>query len=987
MKTPHLILSIAVGILLLRSGIALAVPTLTTTSLTLTVNRTGDSPDLNPGDGLCDASVNAGEQCSLRAAIEELNAQGPAVSPHRIEFNLSGTGPFTISPGSRLPVIDVPVEIDGTTQPGTTCPTSTAPANLMIVLDGSNASGADGLYFQFGTDDSTLQGLSIRNFQGSGLWILGQNLVISCNQLFNNNYGIHVFLNNNIIGGQLSPSQRNVISNSYFYGILIYGNDNQISNNFVGTTPDGTGAASNNTAGIYLSGNSNLIGGATAYAGNLISGNGAGIWVSGGDDNVIVGNDIGVAIDEVTSLPNSSFGIRLSGSASNNRVGGTAPGEANRIAYNQHDGIGLSEDLGLIPSQNEIRGNHIYANGDLGIDLGSDGVTANDNGDGDGDVNMQQNYPILSSTQGSSVVTAILESQPNRIYTVDLFRNNRCDPSGYGEGQEYLQTIQMATDGAGQSSFSLDLAGLINPGDGITATATDPDGNTSEFSNCAEVNPAPRLTLTVNWDGDLGDFKPGDSLCETASGNQQCSLRAAIDELNAQGPSVSKHLIEFAIPGSGPFTIMPETGLPEINVPLEISGETQTNASCPTPSVPAKLMIVLDGKAAGPNASGLVLGAGSDGSLVSGLAISSFDKSGIQIDSDENTVRCSQIGIAIDGKTKIGNGLNGITINGTYNVIGGGNIVSRRNVISGNLANGVSITASGHGNTILNNFIGTTADGMSAAGNHTGGVAIAGSNNYVFSTSFAAGMNLISGNDGFGIQIIEGDDNMILRNVIGLAADSISSLPNTGNGIEILGEASQNVIGYPLVLRHSEGSSNPSNANLIANNGGNGIMLKGVDGAIPMYNQFYQNVIYDNAGLGIDLGDDGVNLNDPDDSDLGENGLLNYPVLSTLDGSPIVTATLQGQPNTHFIVDFFRNRTCDPSGYGEGEQYLNSWEVDTDGSGQASIRANLSGALSAGEYLSATATDWSPNTSEFSNCVAFTPGEQMYPIYLPLIRH
>ncbi len=92
------------------------------TSLTVTVNRTGDGSDLNPGDGLCDASVNVGEQCSLRAAIEELNAQGPDATPHRIEFGISGSGPFTIAPGSALPVITVPVEIDGVTQPGDNLP-------------------------------------------------------------------------------------------------------------------------------------------------------------------------------------------------------------------------------------------------------------------------------------------------------------------------------------------------------------------------------------------------------------------------------------------------------------------------------------------------------------------------------------------------------------------------------------------------------------------------------------------------------------------------------------------------------------------------------------------------------------------------------------------------------------------------------------------------------------------------------------------------
>ena len=986
MKNLILLFYMAVGLLLLGSRIATAAPPASGNSLTLTVNRTSDGPDLNPGDGLCDASVNAGEQCSLRAAIEELNAQGAGVSPHRIEFDISGTGPLTITPGSSLPSINVPVDIDGTTQLGTTCPTNTTPSNLQIVLDGRNTWSGDGLFFSIGADESQVQGLSIVNFNGAGLWMIGQNLIVRCNHLDNNIYGILFNGSNSIIGGQLSPSDRNVISNSINYGLIVYGSDNQISNNFIGTTPDGTGAAGSNLAGIYIGGNNNLIGGATVYAGNLISGNGAGIWVSGGNENIIVGNTIGLAIDGTTPLPNSFFGIKLSGSAYNNQVGGTATGEANRIAYNQLDGVVFTEDLGSYPSQNEVRGNIIYANGGLGIDLGGDGVTANDPGDGDSDSNLQQNYPVLSAIQGSTVVTVGLDSLPNRIYGVDLFRNNRCDPSGYGEGREFLQTFQMATDSSGQVSVSLDLMGMIDPGDGLTATATDPDGNTSEFSNCAVVNPAQRLTLTVNWDGDLGDVKPGDGLCETASGNQQCSLRAAIQELNAQGASLTTHLIRFAIPGSGPFTIKLQSALPEISVPLEISGESQRDASCPSQSAPADLKIVLDGGGAGPGASGLILGAGSDGSLISGLVIGSFAGSGIQIDSDENSVRCSQIGLGVDGKLIMGNGQNGITITSNGNVIGGGFTASRRNVISGNLGVGLYITVGGHANTILNNYIGTTADGMGAAGNQLGGVSVSGVDNYFVSAGFGIGVNVISGNNGFGIRILQGDETILLQNVIGLAADSLTSLPNTGNGIEILGDAIRNEIGDPVFLRTTGQEINYSNANIIATNGGHGIMLKGVDGVFPLNNRFYQNGIYDNAGLGIDLGDNGVTTNDPDDSDLGENDLLNYPVLSAVAGSPVVTAALQSKANAHFTVEFFRNRNCDPSGYGEGEQYLASREVETDGSGQVTISANLSGALSPGDNLSATASDLYGNTSEFSNCIAVTLEEQMYPIYLPFNR-
>jgi hypothetical protein len=92
--------------------------------------------------------------------IEELNAQGPAAQPHLIGLDIPGSGPFILTPGSALPDISVPVKIDGETQPGAFCPTATAPANLLIVLDGSLAgAAAAGLILGAGSEGSTIRGL------------------------------------------------------------------------------------------------------------------------------------------------------------------------------------------------------------------------------------------------------------------------------------------------------------------------------------------------------------------------------------------------------------------------------------------------------------------------------------------------------------------------------------------------------------------------------------------------------------------------------------------------------------------------------------------------------------------------------------------------------------------------------------------------------------------------------------------------------------
>jgi hypothetical protein len=474
---------------------------------TLTVNGYGDFSDLNPGDGICDSIANlAGDQCSLRAAIEELNALGPDTTPHRIEFDISGTGPFTITPSSPLPAITVPVVIAGPTQPGTTCPTNNSPANLQIVLDGSGAgAGASGLVLESGSEGSTIRGLVIGNFELSGIRIFSDSNQVSCTHVgigadgvsgMYNYVGITVYSRDNTIGGQSTPAQRNVISGNGDGISLAPGSENNaVLNNFVGTTADGTGDVGNFDAGINVSGNNNVIGGAVPAARNVSSGNVYGIRVFGGENNTILGNYIGVARDGMTPLPNS-YGILVQDLAIANVIGGTASGEANLIAYNLAEGVYLSDFyFNNFPVENEIRGNAIFANGALGIDLGNDGVDSNDSGDGDAGENERQNYPVLVSSPGSTIVDVSLDSKPNTVYQIDTYLNDSCDSSGFGEGQEFYQTFPLQTDSLGQLQFQFSLGGVT--GRYFTATATDPNGNTSEFSNCALLEDAPTPTPTA----------------------------------------------------------------------------------------------------------------------------------------------------------------------------------------------------------------------------------------------------------------------------------------------------------------------------------------------------------------------------------------------------------------------------------------------------------------------------------------------------------
>jgi hypothetical protein len=123
--------------------------------------------------------------------------------------------------------------------------------------------------------------------------------------------------------------------------------------------------------------------------------------------------------------------------------------------------------------------------------IGLAGVDPNDGpGDPDGGPNTLQNYPILSSAvSGGAVITitGVLTSTPNTPFHLEFFDNAVCDPSGYGEGETFLGSVVEATNGAGMVAFTTILTAAVPSGHAVTATATDPGGNTSEFSACVTV--------------------------------------------------------------------------------------------------------------------------------------------------------------------------------------------------------------------------------------------------------------------------------------------------------------------------------------------------------------------------------------------------------------------------------------------------------------------------------------------------------------------
>ena len=192
---------------------------------------------------------------------------------------------------------------------------------------------------------------------------------------------------------------------------------------------------------------------------------------------MIRGNTIGIPLGGPPTFANGGQGILIS-SASLTTIGSaTVTADGNVIRGNLANGIVVT---GAPANRNAIRRNTIVGNALRGIDLGNNGVSPNDAGDGDFGANDTQNFPVLATAIGG--VQGSLNSRPNVTYQIDYFANAACDSSGNGEGETYLGSVSVTTDANGNATVPLLVA---DPGVTVTATATSASGDTSEFSACA----------------------------------------------------------------------------------------------------------------------------------------------------------------------------------------------------------------------------------------------------------------------------------------------------------------------------------------------------------------------------------------------------------------------------------------------------------------------------------------------------------------------
>lgn len=708
------------------------------------------------------------------------------------------------------------------------------------------------------------------NFGGGGVYRSGYGFALVVNNYFGVNRagtaalpnftGFTSYYGSFAFGGPMIDGSGGLIDG----GNLASGNDQhgigataiepggtfEIKGNLVGTSVDGINGIPNGIGGGIASGISAgtqpgtriQIGGSNPLERNVVAATvsdgagtrGKGITLTTYGQATVINNYIGVN-KFGAPLGNSGSGIDAAGDGLA-QIGGTGPNEGNLIKNNGKSGVSVSRFTGpfsgVVPARRVIiRGNSIFSNGGLGIDLGDlvqpqfdpDGVpNPNDCFDEDEGGNDFQNYPELLAPvfngNGTVTVEGTLRSRPASNFIIDFYSNTAADPSDFGEGETHLGSLTVFTDGNGFVAFTFTSPGAVSASQKITATAMDFFGNTSEFScyagQCttgtlpqaierAAAGCVQPIIVTVNTNE--SDPNTADGVCDvdTNTSGLQCSLRAAIQEANARHGT---DVINFNIPGAGIQTILIPIAeqLPDITEKVYIYASSQ-------PGFVDSPVIEVRGEVNGTNIPGAGFRIRTSGVTIEGFAINRF---GINVSIDnanDSTIDNNFIGMNADGLTfdpAVASPF-GISVNGNSknNTIGGplyGNVI-------GNCVTGLALAGGGvQNNKVINNKIGTNKVGSQRIGDVFGVVIGNGASNNRIGGELDADTNLISGNFGDGIGISGNATlNRISGNLIGTNINGDMALPNDRSGINIIEGAFQNTIG-----------GSPNERNIISGNGG-----------------------------------------------------------------------------------------------------------------------------------------------------------------------
>lgn len=757
------------------------------------VNTTGDQSDALPGDGFCN---DGGGNCSLRGAIQEANAFAGA---NVIDFNIPGGCGQVIAPTTALPAITESVNINGYSQPGALPNTAAIGSNaqICVALDGNLIDGfTDGLTIN--GVNTTVRGLNIRRWTDAGIEVgTGNGSIIEGNFLgtdlsgttaMPNRFGILIFANSVRVGGTTLVS-RNILSGNSRFGVTMTepASGNIVQNNYVGLGATSNALGNGQTGVQMFRSSGNTIGGTTASARNIISGNGflasggsdgSGVYILGdivanSPNNVIQGNYIGTDPTGANAIGNALNGVLIFGGI-NTTVSG------NLVSGNTLDGVGIT---GAGATGNVVRGNTI------GLDV----TKINDLGNGRDGASI---FEVAGNTIGGTGAGEGNWIGGNNQFGVLI--------SGTGANNNFVQG----------NFIGFNISGSARPqSDGVRVLASNNTIGGTTLGARNYIAGHPQFGIAVAFASDvtiqgnhIGLTNNGVALANTNGIFGQDATTITIGgTANGAGNLISGNVFGVRFVGN-------------VTNSQILGNFIGTNA---------------DGTSAIPNTIQGVLLQSSSGNIIGGTTASarnlisgnSVQGVSLQNNSPNNQVLGNYIGTKIDGLTALPNGV-GVSVDGsgsTGNVIGG-TANGSGNVISGNTQNGLQMNGGAASNRVEGNIVGLKADGSAVLPN-SNGISLFGlaNNNVIGGTTVGAG-NIVSGNTNNGIIFNDGaNNNRIEGNKIGTDSTGNFDLGNGQNGISLLqgsnvgNNTTSNIIG----------GTNASARNLVSGNNNGGILIQG----------------------------------------------------------------------------------------------------------------------------------------------------------------
>jgi parallel beta-helix repeat protein len=832
--------------------------------------------------GTASPQVNPTSQANVIGFSRSAGVSINGSANNLIRANFIGTEPGTFNLGNAIGIV-----IDGATATGNTVggqvatsatltgtiadPTSIS-GNIIAFSASSGPSGGDGILLSDSTADLVAGNYIGTDPEGDAL---------------GNVNGIEIDGSSSINIGSTGAAGRNIIAANSTDGILVDGsgsNHNVIIANVIGS------------AGNTIFGSASGIANGTGLDSSVtsIAGNFNGIDVESGDDNSIGGaatpnsstgavGSLGPVANTITG--NLADGVLLQAPAAGNSISGDL------ISQNSHNGIELQGGDGVTIDDNLI-----------GTDI--HGLTTDDDTHTGPQANLGN---LLSGIQVSGTVSATIKG--NIVSGNGLSGITLEDGASPSAGAPVLvQDNLIGTDINGtavagpQTTGSLPLGNVL---DGIristfqnvmigstpAAGAVDLDLGTSggnvisgNLGRGVEVDASSGVQIGANLIGVVfGSIVHPDQSKQyvyssistvDVNGNSSGNLADGIFVLSSSVASATNTVVGDVISGNRGYGVHVSSGVSLTPYPtaLTISGDFIGTDQDGLEAVVGGLnpgSLQGDGASFGNGADGIFLdnvsGVPASSPLsVSGNVISGNHANGIDIlDATQGLVSIvgNRIGTDADGggtlgspRDDFGNAADGILLNGSNQITVGGTVGGSSNVVAGNHGSGVFVSASAgdeaQSNSILGNYIGVSPSGpgqSTVIPNAVAGIILSNANDNSIGGTSASDANVISGNSLDGILLVNNAiGNLIASNDIGTDPTGVGTVPNSADGILLLGTSSSN-LSIPGVQFNPNGSSVSSNTiqeNLISGNNENGIQIFGTGAS--------NNVILSNTiGLGV----------------------------------------------------------------------------------------------------------------------------------------